>query len=280
MNIPFTKMHGLGNDFIVLDQTSDKVELSAEKIRALSDRHFGIGFDQLLQIEAASSADVDFYYRIFNADGEEVEHCGNGARCFAKYVYDKGLSDKNPLRVKTVNRTLVLHANEDGEVTVDMGIPEFEPESIPFRAANRATLYSENIQIDGNSNAIEFAALSMGNPHAVICVEDLANTAVKDIGEAVGNHSGFPEGVNVGFMQIISRNEISLRVFERGAGETLACGTGACAAVVAGCLLELLDATVKVNLTGGQLSVQWQQQDQPVLMTGPATTVYEGTIEI
>ena len=280
MNIPFTKMHGLGNDFMVLDLTSNKVELSAEKIRQLSDRHFGIGFDQLLQIKSASSTDVDFDYRIFNADGDEVEHCGNGARCFAKYVHDKGLSVKNPLRVKTVNRILVLHANEDGEVTVDMGVPEFEPASIPLQTENKARLYSKNIEIDGNSQAVKFAALSMGNPHAVICVEDLANTAVKDIGEAVGNHPDFPEGVNVGFMKIISRNEINLRVYERGAGETLACGTGACAAVVAGCLLELLDATVKVNLSGGQLSVQWLQENRSVLMTGPATTVYEGTIEI
>ena len=288
MDIPFTKMHGLGNDFMVLDQTSTKTDLSAEKIRQLSDRRTGIGFDQLLQIEQASSSDVDFDYRIFNADGEEVEHCGNGARCFAKYVHDKGLSSKNPLRVKTVNRVLILHADKDSEVIVNMGIPEFELNSIPFiaktnsesYAENTGYIHSRNLEICGISKTFEFIPLSMGNPHAVICVEDLANTAVKDIGEAVGSHPDFPLGVNVGFMQISSRNEISVRVYERGAGETQACGTGACAAVVAGCLLEQLDATVRVNLTGGQLSLQWPQKDQPVFMTGPAKTVYEGTIEI
>jgi diaminopimelate epimerase len=288
MDIPFTKMHGFGNDFMVLDQTTNKIDLSAEKIRQLSDRRTGIGFDQLLQIEQASSSDVDFDYRIFNADGGEVEHCGNGARCFAKYVHDKGLSSKNPLRVKTVNRVLILHANKNGEVTVNMGMPEFEHAAIPFLAKTNSEsdavktgyLHSRNLEICGVSKTFEFIPLSMGNPHAVICVEDLANTAVKDIGEAVGSHLDFPLGANVGFMQISSRNEISLRVYERGAGETMACGTGACAAVVAGCLLEQLDATVRVNLNGGQLSIQWQQKDQHVLMTGPATTVYEGTIEI
>ena len=288
MNIPFTKMHGFGNDFMVLDQTTNKIDLSAEKIRQLSNRHTGIGFDQVLQIEQASSSDVDFDYRIFNADGEEVEHCGNGARCFAKYVHDKGLSSKNPLRVKTVNRVLILHANKNGEVTVNMGMPEFKHAAIPFLAKTNGEsdtektgyLHSRNLEVRGISKTFEFIPLSMGNPHAVICVEDLANTAVKDIGEAVGSHSDFPLGVNVGFMQISSRSEISLRVYERGAGETMACGTGACAAVVAGCLLEQLDATVRVNLIGGQLSIQWPQKDQNVLMTGPATTVYEGTIEI
>jgi diaminopimelate epimerase len=288
MDIPFTKMHGFGNDFMVLDQTANKIDLSAEKIRQLSDRRTGIGFDQVLQIEQASSSDVDFDYRIFNADGGEVEHCGNGARCFAKYVHDKGLSSKNPLRVKTVNRVLILHANKNGEVTVNMGMPEFEHAAIPFLARTNGEsdaektgyLHSRNLEIRGISKTFEFIPLSMGNPHAVICVEDLANTAVKDIGEAVGSHLDFPLGVNVGFMQISSRNEISLRVYERGAGETMACGTGACAAVVAGCLLEQLDATVRVNLIGGQLSIQWPQKDQNVLMTGPATTVYEGTIEI
>ena len=288
MNIPFTKMHGFGNDFMVLDQTANKIDLSAEKIRQLSDRRTGIGFDQVLQIEQASSSDVDFDYRIFNADGEEVEHCGNGARCFAKYVHDKGLSSKNPLRVNTVNRVLILHANKNGEVTVNMGMPEFEHAAIPFLAKTNGEsdtektgyLHSRNLEVRGISKTFEFIPLSMGNPHAVICVEDLANTAVKDIGEAVGSHLDFPLGVNVGFMQINSRNEISLRVYERGTGETMACGTGACAAVVAGCLLEQLDTTVRVNLIGGQLSIQWPQKDQNVLMTGPATTVYEGTIEI
>ncbi|NKB34511.1 MAG: diaminopimelate epimerase [Pseudomonadales bacterium] len=284
MRISFTKMHGLGNDFMVLDLTSRTVDLSAEQIRTLSHRQFGIGFDQLLQILPPSSPEVDFNYRIYNADGDEVEHCGNGARCFAKFVYDKGLSDKNPLTVNTVNRVLVLHSDKHGEVTVDMGAPEFDPASIPFANDTSERQYSRSIDLAGESRALEFVALSMGNPHAVISVEDLANTAVKDIGEAVGSHPDFPEGVNVGFMQILSRNEINLRVYERGAGETLACGTGACAAVVAGCLLDQLDDNVKVNLTGGQLTVCWQQEGQednsPVLMTGPATTVFEGIIEI
>jgi diaminopimelate epimerase len=280
MKLPFTKMHGLGNDFMVLDLTSGEIELSAEQIRRLSHRQFGIGFDQLLQIKSPSSLDVDFDYRIYNADGDEAEHCGNGARCLAKFVYDNGLSNKNPLAVKTLNRILFLNTNENGEVTVDMGSPDFEPANIPFQTDQEAQLYTLSIELAGISRDLEFVALSMGNPHAVISVEDLANTAVKDIGEAVGKHPDFPEGVNVGFMQILSHNEINLRVYERGAGETLACGTGACAAVAAGRLLEQLDDKVKVNLTGGQLTVSWQRSESPVLITGPATTVYEGTIEI
>ena len=280
MKIPFTKMHGLGNDFMVLDLTSNEIELSAEEIRRLSHRQFGIGFDQLLQIKSPSSLDVDFDYRIYNADGDEAEHCGNGARCLAKFVYDNGLSDKNPLAVKTLNRILFLDTNENGEVTVDMGSPDFEPANIPFQTDQDTHLYTLSIEVAGISRDLQFVALSMGNPHAVISVEDLANTAVKDIGEAVGKHPDFPEGVNVGFMQILSHNEINLRVYERGAGETLACGTGACAAVAAGRLLEQLDDKVKVNLSGGQLTVSWQRSESPVLITGPATTVYEGTIEI
>jgi len=280
MKIPFTKMHGLGNDFMVIDLTSGEIELSVEQIKRLSHRQFGIGFDQLLQIKSPSSPDIDFDYRIYNADGVEVEHCGNGARCFAKFVYDNGLSDKNPLTVKTVNRLLLLHTNKNGEVTVDMGSPDFEPANIPFKTDQEAQLYTLSIELAGISKDIDFVALSMGNPHAVISVEDLANTAVKDIGEAVGNHPSFPEGVNVGFMQILNHNEIILRVYERGAGETLACGTGACAAVVAGRLREQIGDNVKVNLTGGQLMVSWQRNESPVLITGPATTVYEGTIEI
>ena len=280
MKIPFTKMHGLGNDFMVLDLTSGEIELSVEQIKRLSHRQFGIGFDQLLKIKSPSSPDIDFDYRIYNADGVEVEHCGNGARCFAKFVYDNGLSDKNPLTVKTVNRLLLLHTNKNGEVTVDMGSPDFEPANIPFKTDQEAQLYTLSIELAGISKDIDFVALSMGNPHAVISVEDLANTAVKDIGEAVGNHPSFPEGVNVGFMQILNHNEINLRVYERGAGETLACGTGACAAVVAGRLREQIGDNVKVNLTGGQLMVSWQRNESPVLITGPATTVYEGTIEI
>jgi diaminopimelate epimerase len=280
MQIPFTKMHGLGNDFIVLDLVSNFVTLTPEQIRSLSDRRFGIGFDQLLQVEPPNEAEIDFNYRIFNMNGEEVEHCGNGARCFARFVKDKGLSDKNPLVVKTLNRILTLELAENGEVTVDMDRPVFSPLSIPFNNVEQSSVYTRTLIINGVEQDIEFTALSMGNPHAVIIVENLDNTAVKDIGEALGKHTDFPEGVNVGFVQIESKNEINLRVFERGAGETLACGTGACAAVAAGCLRGLLGDTVKVNLLGGQLTINWQQGYSPVLMTGPVKTVYEGTIEL
>jgi len=280
MQIPFTKMHGLGNDFIVLDLVSNFVTLTPEQIRSLSDRRFGIGFDQLLQVEPPNEAEIDFNYRIFNMNGEEVEHCGNGARCIARFVKDKGLSDKNPLVVKTLNRILTLELAENGEVTVDMDRPEFSPLSIPFNNVEQSSVYTRTLIINGVEQDIEFTALSMGNPHAVIIVENLDNTAVKDIGEALGKHTDFPEGVNVGFVQIESKNEIKLRVFERGAGETLACGTGACAAAAAGCLRGLLGDTVKVNLLGGQLTINWQQGDSPVLMTGPVKTVYEGTIEL
>ncbi|HIF75047.1 MAG TPA: diaminopimelate epimerase [Porticoccaceae bacterium] len=280
MQIPFTKMHGLGNDFIVLDLVSNFVTLTPEQIRSLSDRRFGIGFDQLLQVEPPNEAEIDFNYRIFNMNGEEVEHCGNGARCFARFVKDKGLSDKNPLVVKTLNRILTLELAENGEVTVDMDRPVFSPLSIPFNNVEQSSVYTRTLIINGVEQDIEFTALSMGNPHAVIIVENLDNTAVKDIGETLGKHTDFPEGVNVGFVQIESKNEIKLRVFERGAGETLACGTGACAAAAAGCLRGLLGDTVKVNLLGGQLTINWQQGDSPVLMTGPVKTVYEGTIEL
>lgn len=280
MHIPFTKMHGLGNDFIVIDGVSQSIQLDAAQIKQLGDRRFGIGFDQLLLVEPASDENVDFSYRIFNVDGSEVEHCGNGARCFARFVHNKGLSDKNPLLVQTVNRTLRLESDDAGNVTVDMGAPEFTPEQIPLLTQQQADLYQRTVQVAGAEMTISFSALSMGNPHAVIEVEDLAATAVKDIGEALGTHPDFPEGVNVGFMQVLNSGEIKLRVFERGTGETLACGTGACAAVVAGRTRGLLDEEVSVRLAGGYLRIHWQGQGSSVLMTGPATTVYEGSVEI
>ena len=280
MQIPFTKMHGLGNDFIVLDLVSNGASLTSEQIRQLADRHYGIGFDQLLQVEPPSSPAIDFNYRIFNADGDEVEHCGNGARCLASFIRQKGLSNKNPLTVKTVNRVLALRITDQEEVTVDMSQPIFKPEEIPFQTNLVSKTYTRLITIDGHETTVEFCALSLGNPHAVIIAEDLDKAAVKDIGEGLGNHCDFLQGVNVGFMQIISRCEINLRVYERGAGETLACGTGACAAMVAGCLLGALDDTVKVNLRGGHLIVEWRGEASPVLMTGPVSTVYEGTIEL
>lgn len=280
MDIHFTKMHGLGNDFIVLNNLHNEYRLSAEQIAVLAHRQFGVGFDQLLSVEAASEPGIDFSYRIFNQDGQEVEHCGNGARCFAKYVTDKGLFDGDTLVVKTVNRVLTLKIGDDGDVTVDMEAPVFDAPKIPFIAGNASKLHSRQLTVSGRPVDVEFCALSMGNPHAVIIVEDLGKTAVKEIGEALGAHPDFPEGCNVGFMQLLDRNTIDLRVYERGAGETLACGTGACAAVVAGCLQGLLDDTVRVKLHGGELSISWLGIDTPVLMTGPATTVFEGKVQI
>jgi diaminopimelate epimerase len=280
MNIPFTKMHGLGNDFIVIDGVSRDISISPERIRELAHRRFGIGFDQLLLVEPPSQDDVDFNYRIFNVDGGEVEHCGNGARCFARFVRDKGLTDKNPVRVKTSNRILVLDMDEQGNVAVDMGLPVFVPAKIPLLAKEQALNYRRTLQVAGESIDVEFSALSMGNPHAVIKVEDLDKTAVKDIGEALGKHPDFPEGVNVGFMEIVDRQHLKLRVFERGTGETLACGTGACAAVVSARRAGLLDNEAEVQLRGGSLSIHWDGDDQPVMMTGPTASVFEGTVEI
>lgn len=280
MEFPFTKMHGLGNDFVVLDLVSRQIDLSPVQIRLLGDRHFGIGFDQLLLIEPPSDPTVDFDYRIFNADGTEVEHCGNGARCFATYVSEKKLTSHNPIRVKTVNRVLSLQIEDDGQVTVDMGSPVFTPAQIPFSGTETTPTSRRELHVGEQILTVEFCPLSMGNPHAVIIVEDLAQTAVTEIGAALGSHPDFPEGVNVGFMQILDRNTINLRVFERGAGETLACGTGACAAVVAGCLQGQLDDTVSVNLRGGQLQISWQSGESPVMMTGPTTTVYEGIFRL
>ena len=280
MQLSFTKMHGLGNDFIVVDGVSAHREIDGEQVRRLAHRRFGIGFDQLLLVEPPDEAGVDFNYRIFNVDGSEVEHCGNGARCFARFVQEKGLSDKNPVTVKTKNRILELTTDTNGDVTVDMGSPELSPTNIPFFSHFQANTYDRTIELAGGNQDITFCALSMGNPHAVIIVEDLANTAVKDIGEALGNHPDFPEGVNVGFMQIENPQQIRLRVFERGTGETMACGTGACAAAVAGQLQGLLADAVSVRLAGGSMQIQWSGQGSPVLMTGPATTVFEGTVEI
>ncbi len=280
MNIQFTKMHGLGNDFMLLNNLANEYRLTAEQIAQLADRRFGVGFDQLLLVEAAQEANIDFCYRIFNQDGEEVEHCGNGARCFAKYVTDKGLCNKEAIVVKTVNRLLTLRIDSKADVSVDMEAPVFAAAKIPFLSESGATLHSRALNISGNVIRVEFCALSMGNPHAVIRVEELDKTAVKEIGKALDSHPDFPEGCNVGFMQIVDRNSINLRVYERGANETPACGSGACAAVVAGCLQGLLGATVSVNSRGGQLSITWRGTDSPVLMTGPATTVYEGTIQL
>jgi diaminopimelate epimerase len=280
MRIPFTKMHGLGNDFMMLDLVTNEITLEPGQINQLANRRTGVGFDQLLQIRPPSEPGVDFDYRIFNANGTEVEHCGNGARCFAQYVLEKGLTEKNSIAVKTVNRTLNLTREADGQFTVDMDVPAFLPAAIPFFNDEQNSIYSRIIQINEEESEIKFCALSMGNPHAVIIVENLAATDVSGIGKALGKHPDFPEGVNVGFMQIIDREHVKLRVFERGAGETLACGTGACAAVAAGCLRGLLDDTVTADLLGGKLTICWKQNGSSVFMSGPANTVYEGTIQI
>jgi diaminopimelate epimerase len=272
----FVKMHGLGNDFVVLDGINQSVNLSGEQIRWIADRHFGVGCDQLLVVEAYAGEDADFRYRIFNADGGEVEQCGNGARCFARFVYDQGLTDKTVIPVITASGRIVLEIQPDGLVTVNMGVPELEPARIPLISAQRQTLY--NLSLQGQN--VSFAAVSMGNPHAVLQVADVDTAPVADWGVQLESHPVFPKRVNVGFMQVVTRERIRLRVFERGAGETLACGTGACAAVVAGCIQGLLDAQVTVELHGGQLHIQWQGEGQPVWMTGPATTVFRGTLRL
>ena len=275
MKLKFTKMHGLGNDFIVLDGTIQKIELNRQQIRKLADRHFGIGFDQLLLIEKAEGA-ADFRYRIFNADGGEVEQCGNGARCFVRYVHDHGLTHKNEIRIETLSGVISPKLETNGNITVNMGKPIFEPQAIPFIAEKREPTYS----LEVHDRLITISVLSMGNPHAVLVVQDVDTAPVETEGALIETHSCFPKKVNVGFMQIVDRNHIKLRVFERGAGETLACGTGACAAVVAGINLGLLDRQVVVSTRGGELTIRWPGDDEPVWMTGPAETVFEGEINL
>ncbi|GMR06779.1 MAG: diaminopimelate epimerase [Gammaproteobacteria bacterium] len=276
MNIAFTKMHGLGNDVIVIEALDHGFNATPEQIRQLADRHFGIGFDQLLLVEPPTSEEMDFSYRIFNADGSEVEQCGNGARCFARFVYDRGLTEKTEIRVGTLSGIIVPRLLDDGLVCVDMGAPEFEPEKIPFIAEGRQRLYP--LSLDGVE--ISIAAVSMGNPHAVQIVNDIDDTRVSETGAQIEQHPRFPLRANAGFMQIVNRQAIRLRVWERGSGETLACGTGACAAVVAGIDQGFLDSPVKVFLRGGSLSIEWAGDDAPVLMTGPAEYVYEGMFEM
>lgn len=276
MEIEFTKMHGLGNDFVVIDAINQDIDLSEDQVRYLADRHFGVGCDQLLLVEAAETDDVDFVYRIFNADGGEVEQCGNGARCFAVFVREKGLTDKDLIRVETASGVIELHVQDDGQITVDMGVPEFSPWNIPFNADTRLDEYS----LDVNGQMLKIGAVSMGNPHAVTIVDNIETVAVDELGAGIENHPLFPNRVNAGFMQIIDENHIRLRVFERGAGETLACGTGACAAVAVGCLQGRLANQVEVELPGGNLQISWQGEASPVMMTGPATTVFEGKITV
>ena len=270
MKINFTKMQGAGNDFVVLDETRGRLNLTAEQYKQLGDRHFGVGADQILSVRAASSSDVDFDYVIHNNDGGEVEHCGNGARCFVRFVRSLGLTDKTTIKVRTQNRVLTLTENADGQVTVDMGAPIFEAKQVPYVAP------AANTKLEWDY------VVSMGNPHAVCLVDHVEDTPVLARGPMIQANAAFPQGVNVGFMQIVNRGHILLRVFERGAGETLACGTGACAAVVAGIQLGLLDSTVLVGTHGGNLTISWDAKapNASVMMTGPATTVYQGTIEL
>jgi diaminopimelate epimerase len=276
VRVKFTKMHGTGNDFVVVDATHAPLTLDAPGIRRLADRHFGIGFDQMLVVEPARSPDTDFYYRIFNADGGEVSQCGNGARCFVRYVHDNGLSAKNAIRVETRSGIIEPRLEQDGRVTVNMGVPEFEPARIPFVAERLSPTY--RLEVEGGAR--EISALSMGNPHAVQIVPNVDAAPVAGEGPLIERHPRFPERVNAGYMQIVDRRHIKLRVFERGAGETLSCGTGACAAVAAGIARGLLDSPVKVDTRGGVLEIAWTGEAQPVSMTGPAQSVFEGEIEV
>lgn len=269
-------MHGLGNDFMVVDNVTQNAFFTKEKIRQLADRNFGIGFDQLLVVEPPYDPDQDFHYRIFNADGSEVSQCGNGARCFARFVKMKGLTNRNKIVVSTRAGKMVLYLEKDGNVTVNMGKPQFEPAQIPLKATKEEGTYI----IRAGENTVLCGAVSMGNPHCVTTVEDVDSAPVETLGPLLERHERFPEGVNVGFMQIISPEHVKLRVFERGAGETLACGSGACAAVVVGQLQGKLGKDVRVDLPGGSLKVRWQGRDQVVKMTGPAEHVYDGTITL
>ena len=276
MLFKFTKMHGLGNDFVVFDAISQSVNLTPAQFQFVADRHFGIGCDQILLVERATRPDADFRYRIFNADGGEVEQCGNGARCFVRFVHDKALSPKTEIRVETAAGIIVPRLESSGLVTVNMGVPRFEPVEIPFLAEKRALTYLLGLE----GGLAEVSVLSMGNPHAVQWVEDADSAPVAVEGLQIESHPSFPARVNAGFMQVLDRGRIKLRVYERGTGETLACGTGACAAVVAGRMRGLLDSEVRVTTRGGELTIRWEGEGQPVWMTGPAVTVFEGEINL
>ena len=284
MRLTFTKMQGAGNDFVVLDATRAPIELSPAQYQRLGDRRFGVGADQILMVEKSSAPGIDFDYRIFNGgSGDEVEHCGNGARCFVRYVRDKGLSTKRTLRVRTMNNTLELHLQDDGRVTVDMNAPIFELARVPFDASGLTPREVGGFAlwpVEVAGQRVELAVLSMGNPHAVQVVADVDAAPVATIGPLVEAHTRFARRVNAGFMQIVGRDHVRLRVHERGAGETLACGTGACAAVVAGIRLGLLDERVDVDARGGRLTIEWPGGGSHVLMTGPAETVFDGEIEL
>ncbi len=290
MNLKFTKMQGAGNDFVMIDSYSSPISLTSAQIKKLANRHFGVGCDQVLLVEKTTHPNADFKYRIFNADGGEVEQCGNGARCFVRFVVAKGLTDKREIVVETASGLITLTLRDDNQVTVNMGAPRFEPHEIPFNAKTRENLYalqvntrvacSNAVQSNDAKTLLQISALSMGNPHAVTIVEDVDTADIAKLGPLIESHKNFPQRANAGFMQILNSHEINLRVYERGSGETLACGSGACAAAVAGILLGHLISPVLVNMRGGQLNIEWQGENEPVLMTGPAEIVFEGDIEI
>lgn len=272
----FSKMHGLGNDFMVVDAVTQNVYFSPELICRLADRHTGVGFDQLLVVEAPYDPELDFHYRIFNADGSEVTQCGNGARCFARFVRLKGLTNKREIKVSTQSGRMILHVMDNDDVCVNMGEPEFEPQKVPFRAQKAEKTYI----IRAMERTVLCGVVSMGNPHCVIQVEDIKTAEVELLGPVLEQHERFPERANIGFMQIVDRNNLHLRVFERGAGETKACGSGACAAVAIGISQGLLDKRVKVTLPGGSLLIEWKGEGNSLYMTGPATHIYDGIIQL
>ncbi|BAU77195.1 diaminopimelate epimerase [Metapseudomonas furukawaii] len=276
MLLRFTKMHGLGNDFMVLDLVSQHAHIQPKHAKQWGDRHTGIGFDQLLIVEAPTNPDVDFRYRIFNSDGSEVEQCGNGARCFARFVLDKRLTVKKCIRVETKGGIIELNVKPDGQVTVDMGPPRLVPQTIPFIADEEALSYA--VEVDGET--VDLAAVSMGNPHAVLRVDDVARAPVHSLGPKLEHHPRFPQRVNVGFLQVVDRTHAKLRVWERGAGETQACGTGACAAAVAAIRQGWMDSPVQLDLPGGRLAIEWAGPGHPVMMTGPAVRVFEGQVRL
>ncbi|WP_312601016.1 MULTISPECIES: diaminopimelate epimerase [Pseudomonas] len=276
MLLRFTKMHGLGNDFMVLDLISQHAHIQPKHARQWGDRHTGVGFDQLLIVETPSNPDVDFRYRIFNSDGSEVEQCGNGARCFARFVFDKRLTVKKVIKVETKGGIIELRLRNDNQVTVDMGAPRLEPRQIPFEADAEAISYP--VQIEGRT--VELAAVSMGNPHGVLRVDNVDTAPVHELGPKLEHHPRFPNRANIGFLQVIDEHRARLRVWERGAGETQACGTGACAAVVAGIRQGWLNSPVQIELPGGLLDIEWAGPGKPVLMTGPAVRVYEGQVRL
>ena len=274
--LAFTKMQGLGNDFVVIDGVRAPVTLTPAQVRFLADRRYGVGCDQVLLVESPTRADVDFRYRIFNADGGEVEQCGNGARCFVKFVRDRGLTAKRAIRVETAGGVITPVLGDDGRVTVDMGVPRTRAAEVPFVADADALVH----RLDVDAGSADISVVSLGNPHAVQVVADVESAPVRTQGPKIESHARFPQRVNAGYMQVVDRATIRLRVWERGAGETLACGTGACAAVVVGILRGLLDARVRVETRGGALDIEWRGRGEPVMMTGPAVTVFEGECEL